>query len=197
MPVGCVQSAYKALDSRPGKGLNSSQLGGAPLPKACRLDSEGLRGSEWTGLGLCCGKQVYLASITYSSQLCCFVFSDIFDAMFPVTHIAGETVIQQGMFLTRCLSSVLTNLRNCQAWWVLERVRQEVCHEFKGSMGCGVRLFTQRGKEGEGDRETETETQRELLEWRIMEILSLGKVGAVGGASMCVNTTLNLINMYN
>uniref|UniRef100_A0A8C9AL34 Protein kinase cAMP-dependent type I regulatory subunit beta n=1 Tax=Prolemur simus TaxID=1328070 RepID=A0A8C9AL34_PROSS len=25
--------------------------------------------------------------------------SDIFDAMFPVTHIAGETVIQQGMFL--------------------------------------------------------------------------------------------------
>lgn len=23
-------------------------------------------------------------------------FSDIFDAMFPVTHIAGETVIQQG-----------------------------------------------------------------------------------------------------
>lgn len=24
-------------------------------------------------------------------------FSDIFDAMFPVTHIAGETVIQQGV----------------------------------------------------------------------------------------------------
>lgn len=28
---------------------------------------------------------------------CIFLFfSDIFDAMFPVTHIAGETVIQQG-----------------------------------------------------------------------------------------------------
>ncbi|EGW02833.1 cAMP-dependent protein kinase type I-beta regulatory subunit [Cricetulus griseus] len=26
----------------------------------------------------------------------CLFFSDIFDAMFPVTHIAGETVIQQG-----------------------------------------------------------------------------------------------------
>lgn len=25
-------------------------------------------------------------------------FSDIFDAMFPVTHIAGETVIQQGKY---------------------------------------------------------------------------------------------------
>lgn len=25
-----------------------------------------------------------------------FLYSDIFDAMFPVTHIAGETVIQQG-----------------------------------------------------------------------------------------------------
>lgn len=25
-----------------------------------------------------------------------FFCSDIFDAMFPVTHIAGETVIQQG-----------------------------------------------------------------------------------------------------
>lgn len=25
-----------------------------------------------------------------------FSFSDIFDAMFPVTYIAGETVIQQG-----------------------------------------------------------------------------------------------------
>ena len=29
---------------------------------------------------------------------CVFSCSDIFDAMFPVTHIAGETVIQQGMF---------------------------------------------------------------------------------------------------
>lgn len=27
-----------------------------------------------------------------------FSSSDIFDAMFPVTHIAGETVIQQGVF---------------------------------------------------------------------------------------------------
>lgn len=27
---------------------------------------------------------------------CVFFSSDIFDAMFPVTHIAGETVIQQG-----------------------------------------------------------------------------------------------------
>lgn len=27
-----------------------------------------------------------------------FFLSDIFDAMFPVTHIAGETVIQQGTF---------------------------------------------------------------------------------------------------
>lgn len=32
--------------------------------------------------------------------MCVFIFfcSDIFDAMFPVTHIAGETVIQQGDF---------------------------------------------------------------------------------------------------
>ncbi|MEQ2174717.1 cAMP-dependent protein kinase type I-beta regulatory subunit [Goodea atripinnis] len=29
-------------------------------------------------------------------SLCFFFCSDIFDAMFPVTHIAGETVIQQG-----------------------------------------------------------------------------------------------------
>lgn len=28
-----------------------------------------------------------------------FLPSDIFDAMFPVTHIAGETVIQQGMYI--------------------------------------------------------------------------------------------------
>lgn len=65
------------------------------------------------GLGICCRKQVDLAGASYSSCLCLF-FSDIFDAMFPVTHIDGETVIQQGMFPSRCLSPVLTNLRNCQ-----------------------------------------------------------------------------------
>lgn len=36
------------------------------------------------------------------SPLCFFsLFSDIFDAMFPVTYIAGETVILQGM-ITAC-----------------------------------------------------------------------------------------------
>lgn len=35
-------------------------------------------------------------------QMCFFFLSDIFDAMFPVTHIAGETVIQQGTFTIFC-----------------------------------------------------------------------------------------------
>lgn len=69
--------------------------------------------------------------------------------MFPVTHIAGEIVIQQGMFTTRRLSSVLTNLRYFQWWWVRvsERVRHEDCHKFKASLGDGVRRFPKRERE--------------------------------------------------
>lgn len=37
-------------------------------------------------------------------------FSDIFDAMFPVTHIAGETVIQQGKY--KCRFKVLTEMED-------------------------------------------------------------------------------------
>lgn len=41
--------------------------------------------------------------------------------------------------------SVLTNIRSCQRWWVLQRLRQEDCLEFKASLGYGVRLFTEIG----------------------------------------------------
>ena len=41
-----------------------------------------------------------------SDTWCVFFSSDIFDAMFPVTHIAGETVIQQGTFPTSLSQSV-------------------------------------------------------------------------------------------
>lgn len=42
---------------------------------------------------------------TVSDQLKNLSFSDIFDAMFPVTYIAGETVILQGKtFIIACLN---------------------------------------------------------------------------------------------
>lgn len=48
------------------------------------------------------GNNCVLSSSSFSVS---FSFSDIFDAMFPVTHIAGETVIQQGMY-------------KCLFWWI-------------------------------------------------------------------------------
>lgn len=49
---------------------------------------------------------------------CVFSSSDIFDAMFPVTHIAGETVIQQGEF-PASLSRAVGMGMGCGAWPVL------------------------------------------------------------------------------
>lgn len=37
-----------------------------------------------------------MAVVQAMSNFDILFFSDIFDAMFPVTYIAGETVIQQG-----------------------------------------------------------------------------------------------------
>lgn len=110
MLVNCVQSAHVALCGRAGEGLNSSFIFeglSSPRPADSIL-------WVWEVVsGLDCVHVVgsRITRPAYSSRLCLF-FSDIFDAMFPVTHIAGETVIQQGMFPTRHSSSTLTNLRN-------------------------------------------------------------------------------------
>lgn len=55
-------------------------------------------------------------SFLIPSSSCLFLFflpSDIFDAMFPVTHIAGETVIQQGMY--KCFRKMkLCKVKRCR-----------------------------------------------------------------------------------